>query len=113
MRKALEPLREAGREEGLDPGREPGRDEPLAAEGRLLPIRARLSPPPPPPPPPMTRPLMSYCVRPTWLIELRESERGRPGWGGAGKARLSKNKAKTNGQIITKCHNGCDKSSST
>ena len=102
MRKALEPLREAGREEGLDPGRDPGRDDPLAAEaeGRLLlPIRARLSPPPPPPP--MTRPLMSYCVRPTWLIELRESERGRPGWGGAGKAKLSKNKVRTNGQIIT------------
>ena len=77
MRKALDPLREAGLEDGLEPGLEFGLDDPLATEGRLLflPMLAMLSPPPPPPP--MTRPLMSYCL-PTWLIELRESDRGRP-----------------------------------
>ena len=74
MRKAFEPLREAG----LDPGREPGLEPeaaPLEAAGRFLPMLAMLSPPPPPPPP-MTRPLTSYL--PTWLIEFRESDRGRP-----------------------------------
>ena len=80
MRKALEPLREAGRDDGLDPGLEPLVAAACAcAEGRLLPILARLSPLPPP----MTRPLMSYCLWPTWLTELRESERGRPGRGSA------------------------------
>ena len=81
MRKALEPLREAGLDPGLELGLELGLEPEEAAplaEGRFLPMLAMLRPPPPPlPPPPMTRPLMSYCL-PTWLIEFRESDRGRP-----------------------------------